>query len=179
MKKGKVKNVVGGGAAFISSPEVDNDAYCPSKFVSQFNLVEGDTVEFEYKKTDRGYHVTSIQKIQNPLFISALKINELSPDEYDTFCDLANKYVKEEQFRKNITTSKIRNIFSAVLASKDVGSLKKLRPKLAYLAGRDKGTSFFMNDLDRLIKKTENSEEVKNFKSFFEAIVCYAKENEK
>jgi CRISPR type III-A-associated protein Csm2 len=108
----------------------------------------------------------------------ALKINELTAEEYDIFCDLTKDYVRKPHF-KEVTTSKIRNIFSAIQNAKTKRDLKMLRPKLAYLAGRDNKTKSFMNDLDKLIKKIENDDQVNNFKQFFEAIICYKREIEK
>ena len=185
MYKGKVKNINPRGFGFISSSEIEKDIFCPPNFVENKNLSEGDFVEFNYQ-TDRNdpskLRITSIQKIdapQNPFFEFALKINELSAKEYDEFCDLTKKYVNENEFRNNITTSKIRNIFSAVQNAKSVKDLKMLRPKLAYQSGRDNKTRLFMTDLDKLIKQISNEEELKNFKQFFEAIVCYKREIEK
>jgi len=63
--------------------------------------------------------------------------------------------------------------------AKSIKDIKMLRPKLAYLAGRDNKTGFFMNELDKLIKRISNEEELKSFKQFFEAIVCYKREIEK
>ena len=185
MYKGKVTNIHPRGFGFISSSEVENDLFCPPNLVESKNLLEGDFVEFNYQ-TDRydssKLKITSIQKIdapQNPILKFALKINELTSEEYDKFCDLTKQYVNKKEFRNHITTSKIRNIFSAVQNAKNVKDLKMLRPKLAYLSGRDSKTGFFMTDLDKLIKQISNDDQVKSFKQFFEAIVCYKKEIEK
>ena len=178
MKRGTVKTIIKNGAAFIQSAELTKDVFCPQSLVVKFDLSVGSEVEFEYKSDDKGLQATSIKKSEPLLFRYALNIENLSPAEYDDFCNLVKAYVKEERFRKNITTSKIRNIFSAVKEKKDVKFVKRLRPKLAYLAGRDSGTAFFMNDLDELIQKITTDAEVKNFKTFFEAIICYAKEND-
>ena len=185
MYKGKVKNIHPKGFGFISSNEVENDIFCPPNLISSKNLVEGDFVEFNYQKD--GYDpnklkITFINKIeapQNPLFELALKINELSAEDYDKFCDMTKQYVNKNEFRNNITTSKIRNIFSAVQNAKTIKDIKMLRPKLAYLSGRDNKTRFFMTDLDNLVKKVNSVDELKSFKQFFEAIICYKKEIEK
>ena len=180
MYKGKVKNVITSGAAFILSDEVEGDVYCNKKYVQKLNLTQGDFVEFNSKMGFKNLEVTEIKKLenQNPLFESALKINELTATEYDKFCEEAREYVRKKEFKDYITTSKIRNIFSAVQNAKSVKDLKMLRPKLAYLSGRDNKTRLFMTELDKLIKQISNDEQVKNFKQFFEAIVCYKREIE-
>ncbi|MEA1986140.1 MAG: type III-A CRISPR-associated protein Csm2, partial [Candidatus Marinimicrobia bacterium] len=81
-------------------------------------------------------------------------------------------------FKKNITTSKIRSIFSYVQNAKTTKDIKMLRPKLAYQAGRDNKTKFFMNDLDKMVKQISDTNQLDSFKQFFEAIVCYKKEIE-
>ena len=182
MYKGRVKNIIGSGAAFISCDELENDVYCNNRFVENYNLNEGDWIEFESRNGQRGLELIKLKKIEaplNPLFEFGLKIDQLTTEQYDKFCELCRNYVRKEQFKKNVTTSKIRNIFSAIQSAKDVKQIKLLRPKLAYLAGRDPGTKPFMNDLDNVIKKVKTDNEVKNFKSLFEAIICYKKEIEK
>ena len=181
MYKGKVKTIHPKGFGFISSNEIEEDIFCPPDFVEGVNLSERDFVEFDVEEGPKGFKVTKINKIeqQNPLFELALKINELSAEDYDKFCDLTKQYVNEREFRDNITTSKIRNIFSAVQNTKIIKDIKMLRPKFAYLSGRDKKTKFFKNDLDKLVNQISNEEELKSFKQFFEAIVCYKKEIEK
>jgi CRISPR-associated protein Csm2 len=111
----------------------------------------------------------------NLLFDLGLNIDKLTDEQYDKFCELCKDYVGGKNFKKNVTTSKIRNIFSAIQSAKNVKEIKLLRPKLAYLAGRDPGTKSFMDDLDNVIKSIKNENEVKNFKALFEAIVCYKK----
>lgn len=179
MIKGKVSKILPKGFGFVSSDELPDDSFCPPKLVDKYKLEEGDYVEFEQTKSDRGYQVTKIRKVENPLFKLALNITNLNAEKYDEFCDLTKKYVNEKNFRDNITTTKIRNIFTAVQNAKNIKNLKMLRPKFAYLAGRDKKTKFFMNDLDKLVRKVSNEDELNSFKQFFEAIVCYKKEIEK
>lgn len=180
MYKGKVKTIIGSGAAFITSEALKDDVYCNKKYVQKLNLSQGDYVEFEAEMGFKNLEVKEIKKLepQNPLFEMALRIDKLSAEEYDTFCEDARNYVRQKDF-KDITTSKIRNIFSAVQDAKSVKKIKMLRPKFAYLAGRDNKTGFFMNELDKLVKKISNDDELKSFKQFFEAIVCYKREIEK
>ncbi len=180
MIKGKIKKVLPKGFGFVSSKQLSDDSFCPPNLIEQHKLEEGDAVEFEQTKDDRGrYQVTKIKKVEKLILKLALNIPNLSAEKYDEFCNLTKEYVNEKNFQKNITTSKIRNIFTAVNNAKNIKNLKMLRPKLAYLAGRDKNTKFFMNDLDKLIKQVSNEDELKSFKQYFEAIVCYKKEIEK
>lgn len=183
MYKGKVKTIIGSGAAFIENVDdrTKDDVYCNKTFVQKLNLSQGDFVEFESKMGFKNLEIIEINKLvqQNPLFELALKINELTAEEYDEFCNLTKEYVNDKEFKNNITTSKIRNIYSAVQNAKTIKEIKMLRPKLAYLSGRDNKTRDFMTDLDKLIKQISNDDQVNNFKQFFEAIVCYKREIEK
>lgn len=176
--KGKVKSIIGSGAAFIVCDELKENVYCREKFVTDLQLKEGDQVEFDCKKDTKGFSVTNLEKVEdslNPLFDLGLRIDKLTDEEYDKFCELCRNYVEKKDFKKNVTTSKIRNIFSPIKSAKNVKEIKLLRPKLAYLAGKDSGTKPFMNDLDKVIKSIKTENEVKNFKALFEAIVCYKK----
>lgn len=181
MCKGKVQEINASGAAFIICKETNETLYCNKKIVSEKHLKKGDDVEceFEEKKGFKNLVVTKLYKLDKPKppFDMALKIQELSPAEYDQFCDNMRNYVRKYEF-KNVTTSKIRNIFSELQKAKTKKEAKMLRPKLAYLAGRDSKTKFFMNDLDATIKRISTDSELKSFKQFFEAIVCYKKEIE-
>jgi len=181
MYKGKIKNIIGSGAAFISSSELDDDIYCNKRFVEQHSLQSQDLVEFECKMGFKNLEVTNIKKLEkpNPAFENALIIDKLNANEYDIFCNSIKEYVNQKNFKDNVTTSKIRNIYSELLRAKTEKDVKMLRPKLAYLAGRDNKTRFFMNDLDKLIQKIDSEENVISFKQFFEAIICYKKEIER
>lgn len=181
MDKGKVKNIHDRGFGFISSDALNTDVFCPPDIVQNENLVEGDYVEFDYEKASKGPKVVQLNKIDapvNPLFEKALKIDQLDAKQYDIFIEELKSYVNNPDFKKNITTSKIRSIFSYIQNAKTTKDIKMLRPKLAYQAGRDNKTKFFMNDLDKMVKQISDTNQLDSFKQFFEAIVCYKKEIE-
>lgn len=90
---------------------------------------------------------------------------------------------KDERERQSkLSSSQIRNILDEVQRMKtdDPKQIKKqlqrLRPKLAYAAGKTKqGNSLreLQPILDKAIEKINTVEEFKSFKDFFEAIVGY------
>ncbi len=184
MHKGIVKNIIGSGAAYISSNEVEGDVYCNKRFVAEFNLKPGDDVEFETEYNDqyKKEQITMIKKPLELLFKLGLKIDELTSTDYNKFCELCRQYVRNKLFKDYISTSKLRNLYSEILKinlkpeDEKVKRLSMFRPKLAYYSGRDSGTSFFMNELENMISEIKNPKQVENFKEFFEAIVCYKKD---
>ena len=185
MYKGKVTNFhPKSGAGYIKSKDFSDSVYCHKTLVDKENLKVNDFVEFEAEEGPQGFRVIKINKIkqQNALFELGLKINELSSEDYNKFCNLCRKYVSNYNFKEKISTSKLRNIYSEIIKiqqeseSNKVKKIAMLRPKLAYYAGRDKDTAFFMNELERMISEISNPKQVDNLKDFFEAIVCYKKE---
>ena len=107
----------------------------------------------------------------------------LKPDEnnYRDYISRVKSY-SEELVRYKVTTSQVRNIFSLILPLDNPKSCWTIEPKLAYLAGRNESNQklkFFVDRLIILIREIESPEELKNFKSFFEALVAYHKYNEK
>ncbi|WP_333888125.1 type III-A CRISPR-associated protein Csm2 [Clostridium sp.] len=100
-------------------------------------------------------------------------------DNYDQFINNVKGY---SYILKNngMTTSQIRNVYSDILRANSVKDLKKLRPKFAYIAGRNPKNSVkkFMDLLDYVVRSMDSEnekEQVKNFKNFLEAIVAYMK----
>jgi len=77
----------------------------------------------------------------------------------------------------SMTTSQLRNIFSKVKPINSRQKLQMIRPKLAYVAARQKSSKAeqVVNFLEDLIKNVENDAQVKNFVAFFEAFVAYHK----
>lgn len=114
-------------------------------------------------------------------YIEYFKRNILNIDveNYDTFIDNEKAYANILK-NNGMTTSQIRNIYSEILKTKKIIELKRLRPKFAYIAGRNKKPAEkFMDLLDYVVKsmddKKDENEQIKNFKSFLEAIVAYMK----
>lgn len=101
----------------------------------------------------------------------------LDDNDYDSFCDKTKDfaYVLKDS---DIKTSMIRKVYSRILNS-ELNDIKKLRPQLAYIAGRNSEEPMkdFMSLLDFLIKKieTNNKKQLENLKQFMEAVVAYRK----
>ena len=93
----------------------------------------------------------------------------------DKILGAIEKFVSEEG--KNLSTSQLRNIYDKAIKTQTVNELKLIRPNLAYIAGRssnDKEKSL-LAFIDHLIKSIHSDEQVKEFKTFFEAVVAYHK----
>lgn len=95
--------------------------------------------------------------------------------ELDNVLNTIEDFVENEG--ENLSPSQLRNIYDKAISCKSLNELKLLRPNLAYIAGRDKkvGTKKFVAFLDLLIKNVNTEEQVKEFKTFFEAVVAYHK----
>ncbi len=99
--------------------------------------------------------------------------------------ELGKKFAPQNEKEKKykLTTSQIRNILDDVqrMRQEDIekGELELLRPKLAYIAGRNKDSQSLreLKDiLDLAIKMVgRDFNKFKNFRDFFEAIVGYHK----
>ena len=112
-------------------------------------------------------------------------VSDIKSANIDQLADLAKKYVNNE-LKKKLTTSQIRNIFSRVkkLEKKAkngndtcVDELKELRIKFAYIGGRvtKNEVKKFMDLLDALAKDAKSPKDVVRFYEFIEAIVAYLK----
>jgi len=77
----------------------------------------------------------------------------------------------------HLTSSQLRNIFSKIKPITSRQKLQLIRPKLAYVAARQKTgkAEQVVNFLEDIIKKVENDNQVKDFVVFFEAFVAYHK----
>ena len=77
----------------------------------------------------------------------------------------------------NLTTSQLRNIYDKTIKTQNVNELKLIRPNLAYIAGRstNEKEKSLLAFIDLLIKSVQSDEQVKGFKTFFEAVVAYHK----
>ena len=80
---------------------------------------------------------------------------------------------------KKISTSQIRNIFARIKSAQQEQDLYRLRPLLAYAAGRatKEQEQDALSDLtvlmDTLIREVKTSEDVRRFQEFSEALVAY------
>lgn len=93
----------------------------------------------------------------------------------DKILNKIENFVRQEG--SSLSTSQLRNIYDKSIKTETQNELKMIRPNLAYLAGRstndkEKGLLAF---IDVLIKDVKSDEQVKEFKTFFEAVVAYHK----
>lgn len=99
----------------------------------------------------------------------------LAPTDYNAYVSNLKRFV--EQRLRAITTHQLRNIFSQVKRASSPTDLQLLRPKLAYVAGReDKDPmSLLVVLLDDLIQQVRTTEDVRAFVRLFEAVIAYHK----
>lgn len=108
-----------------------------------------------------------------------LKISTMT-EEYNEYISNAKEYAQWLK-KARLTTSQIRKIYSDIIQAKEPMELKRMRPRLAYVSGRNpdsKGLKSFIEVLDHGIemlntKKDEN--EMNSIKEFVETIVAYLK----
>lgn len=143
--------------------------------------IEKELVEFEIKKQENKKQkdlAINIRVIDDKSLVEYLKniVLNMDEDKYDEFCDTVRDYA-EILKNHNITTSKIRNIYSRIMNSENLAKLKILRPRFAYISGRESNNKVlenFMMLLDYLVKNMEEKD-ISNFKKFMESIVAYRK----
>lgn len=189
--RGKIEGIVADkGFGFIDDGSPNNVFFHISSFIDETRIEDlniGDIIEFEMAIGKDGRPAAiNCEKIGNPndylkkyLIENALTAPSCA-EGYDEFCDNVKEYALILKDAK-VTTSMIRKIYSQILVAKDVMELKMLRPQFAYTAGRNEKNNTlkeFMEMLDIIVKNMKaegNSEEIKNFKQFMEAIVAYRK----
>lgn len=90
---------------------------------------------------------------------------------------LTNLKAYAEEKGSSLTTSQLRNIFAKVKPISSRQKLQLVRPKLAYVAARQKNSKAeqVVNFLENIIKNVETDAQVKDFVAFFEAFVAYHK----
>ena len=109
-----------------------------------------------------------------PQVLKQLKDVNQYDDALDTISNIARIF-KE----KNITTSRLRNIYNHIYVLKDneegLKELKRVRYLLAYVAGRENKQFFreFVEKVDEIIKDIKNASEIELFKQFMEALIAY------
>lgn len=94
----------------------------------------------------------------------------------ESFCTLKDN---KGNNREIISTSQLRNIYDKILKidDDDIASIQLMRPKLAYVAARQRNNEakVIVDFLNGRIKEIENSNQTESFKMFFESIVAYHK----
>lgn len=95
-----------------------------------------------------------------------------------SYTEKAGKFMKE----KNLTSSKIRNVYGEVKRIQMAGYEKEktsfylLKPKMAYALGRDKnvkGLDLFKRLFDKCFDCVKDEKTYKNFCNFIEALIAY------
>lgn len=98
-------------------------------------------------------------------------------DEYINKCKKYAKCLKDER----LTTSQIRKIYSDIMNAEKAMDLKRLRPRLAYIVGKNENKSAIRSLIDILdsgiekLNVNDDKEEIKSLKEFIETIVAYRK----
>lgn len=101
-------------------------------------------------------------------------------EEYDTYINECKKYAQYLKDEK-LTTSQIRKIYSDIMNAETAMDLKRLRPRLAYIIGKNEknyAIKSLIDILDNGIEKlniNNEEEEIKSLKEFMETIVAYRK----
>lgn len=133
-----------------------------------------------YKKSkEKNYTEEDIRECERYFENEILNISKLK-DDYDKFIFYAKKYAKYLKDNR-LSTSQIRKVYSDIMNANNVMELKRLRPKLAYIQGRNKkviGIQSFLSILDKGLERlsVDNREdEIKSLKEFAETIVAYRK----
>lgn len=102
-------------------------------------------------------------------------------NEYAVFLAQAYAPQNDREKKQKLTTSQIRNILDDVQRMKEEdikqGKHELIRPKLAYLAGRNKD-SWALRELQEILDCAiklvgKDSKKFENFRNFFEAFVGY------
>lgn len=127
------------------------------------------------------YTFKDIKKIENKFKDIIVDIPKTAVD-YDNYINdmkVYTEYLKDQV----VTTSQIRKVYSQIMNSKNTMDLKRLRPILAYIVGKNEktkqkyGISSLLGILDEGIAKLKGNDngQVENFKEFMETIVAYRK----
>ncbi len=183
--KGQVKKIFHDRYFGFIEGEDNNDYFFKANDIKNFDFkwIEiGDIFSFNVEKQPgrKENKATNCVVLDHSLITffkeNVLRFNELS--NYDEFCDNVKDYAIRLR-DGDITTSKIRKVYSRIINATKVSEVKLLRPQFAYIAGRNdtRYAREFMDLLDYLVKKMDssNDQQLKNFKDFMEAIVAYRK----
>lgn len=130
-------------------------------------------------KTQYGQNNDEGEKYSNYFNEIILKITSLK-EGYDNYINECKNYAKYLKYKK-LTTSQIRKIYSDIMNAKTAMDLKRLRPRLAYIIGKNEGSigiGSLIGILDKGIERlsiNDDEEEIKSLKEFIETIVAYRK----
>lgn len=108
-----------------------------------------------------------------------LRVTSLK-EEYDKYINECKNYAYYLK-REGLTTSQVRKIYSDIMNAETAMDLKRLRPRLAYIIGKNEKNQAIKSLIDILDKGIEKLninneyEEIKSLKEFMETIVAYRK----
>lgn len=102
-------------------------------------------------------------------------LNMSNTSRLDEVLNAIEYFVQKEG--KSLSTSQLRNIYDKAIKCETLNELKLIRPNLAYLAGKstNEKEKSLLAFIDLLIKEIRNEAQVKEFMTFFEAVVAYHK----
>lgn len=133
-----------------------------------------------YGKSNKGFgNGDDIRPLENYFKLNILKIASLN-EGYDEFILNAKKYAEFLKDNK-MSTSQIRKIYSDIMNADTVMEFKRLRPRLAYVYGRNSKNNAIkslLTIIDEGLEKLslENKDmEKESIKEFMETIVAYRK----
>lgn len=117
-----------------------------------------------------------------------IKANTVKKDNY---ADKAEEVIKKQKNKQSITTTQLRPILTKIngiieksknnkndLDTEDLSQLQYLKMTIAYAAGREKKTKFFIEDADilefiNIISNSRKKEDLELFGKYFESLVAY------
>lgn len=129
------------------------------------------------KPQNRNERYDDSEKYANYFNEIILKITSLK-EEYDKYINECKDYAYYLK-RDGLTTSQVRKIYSDIMNAETAIDLKRLRPRLAYIIGKNeknRAIKSLINILDKGIEKLnikDVDEEIKSLKEFMETIVAY------
>lgn len=129
---------------------------------------------YQSKKWSEKQAEEEIREVFGPNYPAA--ILEVKKDAYNAHIDKVKGYM--DRNAKHISTSQLRNIFSRVRNVRDPAGLFALRPKLAYVSGREEkneAMKTMLYLLDRLIVAVNDQVKLERFKEFMESLVAFHK----
>ena len=121
--------------------------------------------KFNYKDFKTGTEHKLYDELLN---LKASKKLNLTLDAVRAFVELRAK-------KEILTTSQLRNLYAEVLKIKEVSGLQLFRPRLAYIAGRNRNARDIVLFFDNLASDVKNDSQLENYKAFMEAVVSYHK----
>lgn len=117
-----------------------------------------------------------------------IKANTVKKDNY---ADKAEEVIKKQKNKQSITTTQLRPILTKIngiieksknnkndLDTEALSQLQYLKMTIAYAAGREKKTKFFIEDADilefiNIISNSRKKEDLELFGKYFESLVAY------